>query len=96
MCETFRWEEVCFTHRDLSKIILKIFVLPQCVIEATIMSLGFEGRCDRCDNSVMYAGHHAISVCKGILLGTAAVIQLLPPECSIQRSSDLLFLLLNV
>jgi len=42
------------------------------------------------------AGHHAISVRNGILLATAAVIQLLPTECSIQRSSDRLFLLLNV
>jgi len=44
----------------------------------------------------VFAGHHAISVRKGILLATAAAIQLLPTECSTQRSSDRLFLLLNV
>jgi hypothetical protein len=96
MFETFRWEEVCFTLKDLSKIIQKIFVLPQCAIEATNISVRFVGRCDRCGNNVVCAGRHAISVCEGILLGTAAVIQLLPTVCFIQRSSDRVFLLLNV
>lgn len=95
MCQTFRWEEVCFTRKDLSKIIQKIYVLPQCVIGATNISVRFVGICDRCGNSVACAGLHAISVREGILLGTAAVIQLLPTVCSIQHASARLFLLLN-
>jgi hypothetical protein len=96
MCETFKWEEVCFTEKDLSEIIQKVLVLPQCVIGATNMSVRFVGKCDRCGNSVVCAAHHAISVCEGILLGTAVVLQLLPTVCSIQHTSDRVFLLLNV
>lgn len=65
---------MCFTQKDLSKIIQKIFILPQCVIGATNISVRFVGRCVRCGNSVVCASHRAISVCEGILLGTAAVM----------------------
>jgi hypothetical protein len=52
----------------------KVFILPQCVIGATNISVRFVGRCGRCGNSVMCAGHYAISVCEGILLAAAAVM----------------------